>query len=72
MLILKVLNKLAVLIELEKIEIKAHNDRMWIVLKVNQWFKMNMERRGTNIDFINQNKIRYSLTNYSLITQDNS
>ena len=62
MLILKVLNKLSILIEHEKIEIKSRNDRMWIVMKVDQWFKMNMKRRGASVPFINHNKIRHSLT----------
>ena len=37
-----VIDKLEELVVQKKIEIKAHNDRMWVVMKINKWFKANM------------------------------
>ena len=38
---------------------RAEHDRIWVVMKINKWFKINMRKRGPNINVVNHHNIRF-------------
>lgn len=59
MSVLTILKKFGEMIIHKKAENKTHNDLLWVIWKVNKWFKHNMHKRGKNVETINHNNIRF-------------